>query len=89
MPAVYCQWYEKLSDLDTLVLLRNLHYEWSQIDVIQFSELLNIIDEKPDPKKLAGVMPENEEEINNIINLLDFDWKKFEQSQRKSFVEDV
>ena len=77
-----CIWYPELSDIDTLVLIRNLHHEWSQTDVIQFSELLNLCCTENNIKKLAHIMPENEGEIRNILKLLDFDWKQFEQKQK-------
>ncbi len=65
-----CVYYPKLSDLGALLLIRNLHYEWSQIDVLEFSELLNMSCTKKDIYRIAKIIPEEREEIKNVLNLI-------------------
>ncbi|MBU2527661.1 MAG: hypothetical protein KKC03_13780 [Bacteroidetes bacterium] len=82
---VKCILYPELSDSDTLVLLRNLHYEWSQINVLIFAELLNLQFSEKDVDELANVIPENIEEVEGIFRLLDFDWNKFNNNEKGFF----
>jgi len=75
---VHVNHFPTLSDLDTLILIRNLHYEWSPLDILEFAELLSLATDISSVDSLANIMPEDRETVKGIFTMLDFDWSQYE-----------
>jgi hypothetical protein len=82
---VFVQDYGKLPEIDAVILARNMNHGFGEIDAIEYSKSLNYALDLQEvntgkcysSKEISGMTPEARYQVDDILTLLDFDWKKF------------
>jgi hypothetical protein len=76
---VPCENFGKISKSMAVLIARRRNYNWFPDDTIKLAELIREASYDIPISEMAEFMPDTQEDLENMVKLLDFDWTQFDR----------